>query len=436
MKYEQYKDSGIDYIGEIPEHWEVSKVGKEYYIIGGSTPQSDNSYYWTNGNIIWITPTDFKNTINQYLLSSERKITLAGLQSCGTKISPPKSIVMSTRAPIGHIALTAEASCTNQGCKSFYSKNSNNYTPYGYYFLMCNKKHIQSLGKGATFLEVSKNKLSSIRIPVPPTQEQIAIANYLDKKVSAIDGSIQKYKDMAEALKKTRKVMISDVITKGLNPDVKLKDSGIDYIGEIPEHWEVSKVGKLSKVITGNTPENIKLMEDDFIPFIRPEDIYPDRITNLIIAKDGISRKYKNKIRLIPPKSILITSIGTIGKIGINEIECFTNQQINAIILKKEDNSLDYYKYVMFFLKSIFIKKSSKTIISIISGGKMKQIRIPVPPMSEQIAIAEYLDKKVSAIDKAIDKVYTQVKTLEKLKKVLISDVITGKKRVYAGEIG
>ena len=114
-KYSSYKDSGVAWLGEIPEHWEVNKLKYISNIYNGATPSSGTERFW-NGNISWVTPTDFNKS--NYINQTERKITKSGLNSCGTTLVPKNSIIMTTRAPIGNIAIAENELCTNQGCKS------------------------------------------------------------------------------------------------------------------------------------------------------------------------------------------------------------------------------------------------------------------------------------------------------------------------------
>ena len=162
-RYPAYKDSGIEWIGEIPDHWEVKKLKLFSKIVNGSTPKSGISKYW-DGDIVWYTPDDLGKLNGKRINDSIRKITKKGFNSCGTTITPTHSIVLSTRAPIGHIGISDVQSCTNQGCKTvvpFFDLCDFNYV---YYLLYSQKEILQSLGQGSTFTELQSQKLKDYNL--------------------------------------------------------------------------------------------------------------------------------------------------------------------------------------------------------------------------------------------------------------------------------
>ena len=158
----------------------VYKLSECTEIYSGSTPSTNNSEFW-DGNIVWITPRDLSNLQTKYVKESEKKITAEGYKSCSTKMLPIGSVLLSSRAPIGHVAIAETELCTNQGFKSFIPKENLLCSDYLYYWLKANKEFLQNLGVGATFKEVSKSTLANVEIPLPPLEEQRRIASILDK---------------------------------------------------------------------------------------------------------------------------------------------------------------------------------------------------------------------------------------------------------------
>jgi type I restriction enzyme S subunit len=206
------KDLGIEWLGEIPEHWEVRKLKYFSEIVNGSTPKSGIREYW-DGDIVWLTPDDLGKLNGKRINDSTRKITEQGLNSCGTTITPPNSIILSTRAPIGHIGISNNPSCTNQGCKTIIPDFELCDFNYVYYLLYGQKEELQSLGHGSTFTELSSQKLKDLKIPFPPISEQKHIAKHLDQKSKVVDGLIEKHKKSIELLKEYRTALISEVVT-------------------------------------------------------------------------------------------------------------------------------------------------------------------------------------------------------------------------------
>lgn len=201
------KDSGIDWVGEIPEDWEIMKIKHICKLYNGATPTTSNPQFW-NGDIKWVTPVDINE---KFILDTGRKITREGYESCGTNMVESNSIIMSTRAPIGKVAINKVPVCTNQGCKSIVCNQIN--VGYCYYLLSTCTEELNFLGSGTTFLELSFSALANFEIPYPSTSEQQAIANYLDKKTEEIDKTISAIKNECNLYKEYKQSLISEVVT-------------------------------------------------------------------------------------------------------------------------------------------------------------------------------------------------------------------------------
>jgi len=206
------KDSGIEWIGEIPEHWEILPTKRLFKIVNGATPNSNEPDYW-DGDILWVTPIDLNEIHGNVIIETKRRITVEGYYSCGTTLVPPGSIIISTRAPIGYIALAGNPLCTNQGCKSLVKKIKSLSPSFFYYFFLAARNELQAWGMGTTFVELSNQSLSNLPICVPTYSEQQAIADYLDQKTSEIDSLISGIQDSIEQLKAYRQSLISEAVT-------------------------------------------------------------------------------------------------------------------------------------------------------------------------------------------------------------------------------
>jgi type I restriction enzyme S subunit len=169
----------------LPDGWRMAKLGEICRIVGGSTPSSHAPQLW-GGDIIWITPTDLGNLKGEFIESSERKITKAGYESCGTEIVPVGSVVLSSRAPIGHLGVHLVPLCTNQGCKTFIP-GAEVDSQFLYYALKLSVPALQALGSGATFAEVSKSDLEAFAFPLPPLADQKRIAGILKAQMAAVE---------------------------------------------------------------------------------------------------------------------------------------------------------------------------------------------------------------------------------------------------------
>ena len=205
------KPSGVEWLGDIPAHWEVRRVKHAFRrIVGGSTPSSSEAAYW-DGTIIWVTPTDISKVTR--LRDSQRRITKKGFDSCSTTLVPVGSLVVTSRAPVGNVALAEVPLCTNQGCKSLIPESRVMDSNYGYQVFGRLRDELQSLANGTTFTEISTNALGNVSLPIPPLAEQAAIAAYLDKQTAAITAAMTRAQREFELLSEYRTRLIADVVT-------------------------------------------------------------------------------------------------------------------------------------------------------------------------------------------------------------------------------
>lgn len=207
----EMKDSGVEWLGEIPVGWDVVQLKSIFKIVNGSTPKSSVPEYW-DGDILWITPDDLGSINKPELTDSNRRITKEGYRSCGTSLVSKGSLVLSTRAPIGYLAIAGKQLCSNQGCRCLLFR-SNDSEKYYYYLMFSSRPELESLGQGSTFKELSRDKLSSVKLVSPPLPEQKAIAAFLDRETERIDGLVGKVEASVSMLKEYRAALISAAVT-------------------------------------------------------------------------------------------------------------------------------------------------------------------------------------------------------------------------------
>lgn len=430
-RYDKYKDSGIAWIGEIPEHWEVIKIKNAFNIISGATPKTDNMAYW-DGEITWITPADY-NTEDKIISSGKRNITLAGLNSCGTSIVPEGSIIFSKRAPIGLVAINVVPLCTNQGCISCIPKPSVN-TKYFYYLMSVLTEWFELFGSGTTFKELSTNNFANFILSQPLILEQQSIAAYLDQKCGEIDELITLQEEMITKLQSYKQSVITEAVTKGLDKNVPLKDSGIEWIGEIPKHW-ICTVFKRFLLEPMQYGANEPAEECNYYDprYIRITDIKDDGTLRDDTFKSlplGKAKEY-----MLTKGDLLFARSGaTVGKTFLYKEDyaaCFAGYLIKARCNKNKlvPNFVFYYTLSNVYQNwknSIFIQSTIQNI----GADKYSVMPIIVPPLSEQQAIADYLDQRCSEIDELISIKQQKIEKLKEYKKSLIFECVTGKRKV------
>ena len=433
-QYPKYKDSEIEWLGMIPESWEMKRLKWLFKIVNGSTPKSNVDKYW-DGDIIWVTPDDLGNLINHKLITTDRKITEAGYLSCGTTLVSKGSLILSTRAPIGHLAIAGVNLCTNQGCKSLVFKNNGN-SLYFYYLLSIAKSELKSWGQGSTFQELSKEDLSSINLLDISLTEQEKIAQFLDIETAKIDNLINKKQHLIKLLQEKRTAIISHAVTKGLNPDVPMKDSKVEWLGMIPESWNIFNLKRMAEINISNVDKKTELNQEQVLLCNYVDVYYNDYINNTLNFMEATATKEQQKRFELKKGDVLLTK----------DSETWDDIAIPACVETDLDNVLCGYHLA--HIRPHPHKLYSKYLFRAISASGLKEqfwvaangvtrfglskssitnALFPIPPLDEQQKIAEYLDTETQQIDNLINKTRTSIEYLKEYRTALISAAVTGK---------
>ena len=397
----EMKDSGVEWIGEMPEDWDALPIKRNYRIVAGATPKSDKPENW-DGEIPWITPSDYK-TEDKYILSGKKSITEKGYNSCSTTMVPANSIIFSKRAPVGTVAISANELCTNQGCLSCVPLNKSN-SVFGYYSMIAGKNAFEMAALGTTFMEISADAFANMKLPYCDTTEQQQIVHFLDRKCTAIDTAIEKTKKSIEKLEEYKKAVITKAVTKGIDPNAKMKDSGVEWIGEMPEGWEITR-NKFYVIIShGMDPKT----EGD-IP---------------VYGSGAESFKSCGEYKEGP--AVLLGRKGATLHIPHYITGKYWNVDTAFDVKNKsEDMGLKYFYFLsMCFNYNYYI---AKTTLPSMTQFDYCNMRIPLPSRKEQDIIVSYIEDKCVAIDTAIEKKKKAIEKWEEYKKSLIYYAVTGK---------
>lgn len=423
--YPAYKESGVDWMGKLPEKWKVNPLKHHFNIVGGSTPKSDQVEYW-DGDITWVTPSDLSKLSSFHIKNSQRKITAAGLSSCGSNLVPTGSIILSTRAPIGSLALAEVELCTNQGCKALVPDVKANSVFYTY-LLSVSSVELNARGKGTTFLELSGEELSAFKVGFPSPDEQSAIVRFLDRETSKLDTLITKQEHLIELLQEKRQTIISNAVTKGLNPIAEMKNSCVEWIGMVPRHWTVISIKWLTPVQRGASPRPI----DDQRYFDDDGEFAWVRIAD-VSSSDGILRESTQRLSVlgsslsvkIYPGELFISVAGTVGKPCISGIKaCIHDGFVYFPSLKVPPMFL----YRIFEAGDCYAGLGKLGTQLNLNTDTIGSIRIALPPLSELNAILTFIDKETTKIDTIIDKAKCSIELAKEHRDALISAAVTGK---------
>lgn len=431
--YPEYKDSGVAWLGEIPAHWEVKALKRLFRIQNGATPKSEVPAYW-DGDIPWATPDDLGKLTNRVLTETGRRITRCGYDSCGTHLAPEGSLVLSTRAPIGHLALAGVALCTNQGCRSLVFKQKSNQS-FFYSELSSSRPVLEAVGRGTTFKELSAEDLGVISLCVPPSREQDLIATFLDRETAKIDALVAKKERLIELLQEKRAALITRAVTKGLDPNVPMKDSGVEWLDEIPAHWEVKRLKAVSMRVTkGTTPTTMGYeFADEGVRFVKVESISDSfRVIPEQCAFISPTTNQQLSRSQLMEGDVLVGIAGAIGRIAIVDKDILPANTNQAVAIVRTERHHASPRWIASCLASDFAQEQFsldqvKSAQANLSLTDLSNTRLPVPPFKDQNQIDAFLDRETAKIDALVAKVREAVDLLKEYRSALISAAVTGK---------
>ena len=431
-RYDKYKDSGIAWIGEIPEHWEIRKLKNIFLLSTGTTPKEYDKISEGDNLINWYTPSDILDGCND-LFSSQRKLSEKVIYDNKISLFPIGTLLyVGIGASAGKVGYANENGYSNQQITGLIPLEC--YSRFYFYYLSVLKDKIRDNAFFTTLPIINNVYLGQELLPYPLLSEQQSIANYLDQKCGEIDELITLQEEMITKLQSYKQSVITEAVTKGLDKNVPLKDSGIEWIGEIPEHWICTVFKKfLSEPMQYGANEAAEECNYNDPRYIRITDIKDDGTLRDDTFKSLPLEKAKEYM-LTKGDLLFARSGATVGKTFLYKEDytaCFAGYLIKARCNKNEllPNFIFYYTLSNAYQNwknSIFIQSTIQNI----GADKYSVMPIIVPPLSEQQSIANYLDQKCSEIDELISIKQQKIEKLKDYKKSLIFECVTGKRKV------
>ena len=423
------KDSGIDWIGAIPQNWELRRIKTNFDIIAGATPKSGEASFW-DGDIPWITPADY-TTEGVYVSAGHKSITQDGLNSCATNLIPEGSIIFSKRAPVGLVAINSNSLCTNQGCLSCIPKSAVD-AKYYYYIMSIYGEQFDLFASGTTFKEISADAFANFKLPYPDYETQKQITSFLDARCAEIDALISAKEKTNALLKEQRQSIIYEAVTKGLDPTVSMKDSGVKWIGGIPEGWEIAALKRLGTPATGSTPskDNADYWDGD-IPWVSSKDMKSDY---LLDSEDHITQTAVDEcgLTLFAPGTLIFCVRSGILRhtfpVTVATLPVTINQDLRALSLIGDVNPafLLYYMRGMNDTIVTLYQKIGATVESIEMNWFL-YFPVVLPSREEQDRIVEALDSRCASLDQTVKQNEATIRQLKEYRQSLIYEAVTGK---------
>ena len=428
--YDIYKDSGIAWIGNIPSEWKTCRIKDTSLLYTGNSIKDEekDSFQDMNEARPYIATKDIDAT---YMSANYNNGLYIKHTDCNFRIAPPSSTLMCIEggsAGRKKAFIDQEVSFVNKLC--CFAPYEGVYGKYIYYFL-CSPNFEDIFNSKITGLIGGVNipTLKNIECLLPSISEQKAIATYLDEKCGEIDSLISLQEEMISELQAYKKSVITEAVTKGLDPNVPMKDSGVEWIGMIPEIWKLARIGNFFRL---RTERNTKPMEEvQLLSLYTGIGVFPhgeqEERGNKAVTVDGYKIVHKNDI-------IVNIILAWMGAIGVSNYDGVTSPAYDIYIPNLARVVPHYFHYV--FRTKGFAGECYKYGRGIMMmrwrtySTEFKQISIPLPPLSEQQAIASYLDEKTSQIDSLIAIKQEKITELKDYKKSIIYEYVTGKKKV------
>jgi len=415
QKYPEYKDSGVEWLGEIPVGWEV-KPGLSFI--------SESKEKNTGMKLKTVLSLSYGNI----RVKKEEELTGLVPESFETYqiVEVGDLIFRPTDLQNDHVSLRSSISNYRGIITSAYLNlrfNKNIHSKFYHYFFRAidNNKVIYGLGSGLR-QNIDYRDFRRFKFILPPLPEQTAIANFLDDKTAKIDRAVAQKEKLIALLKERKQIIIQNAVTKGLNPNVKLKDSGVEWIGDIPEHWEVKRLKYVATVLMGQSPESRYVNQNGKgLAFLQGNAEF-----GRIHPKEKNWCDHPKKIALT--NDILYSVRAPVGEVNIADKKYCIGRGLCSI--SNFNIHQTYLLYGSILFKQELDKYSTGSTFDAISTLNIKNILLPIPPLSEQKQIVAYIEEQSAKIDKAISLQQKQIEKLKEYKTVLIDSAVTGKIKV------
>jgi type I restriction enzyme S subunit len=420
--YPAYKASGIEWLGGIPETWVVRPVKHLTRFTTGWTPPTGREELY-GGNHFWANISDLGPRV---LITTQKTISDEAIRTARLAVVQAGSLLFSFKLSVGLVSLVGADMFTNEAIAAF-APSPYIDTEYLYWAApVFIPRNAQENIYGAPLL--SRERIANASMASPPLAEQRTIATFLDRETARIDALVAKKERLIELLHEKRTALITRAVTEGLNADVLMKNSGVEGLGTVPAHWEIQKTAWLFSVGSGTTPRS-----DDpsyyggDTPWITTSELRETVVRSTEKSVSSLALREHPSLRVHPKGSVAVAMYGaTIGRLGILGVDATVNQACCVFSSSKRVDSLFWFYWLQ--MRRLYL-------ISLGYGGGqpnlsqdlLRSIRVPTPPLPEQLAIVTSLDRETTGIDALVVKVRDAIDRLKELRTALISAAVTGK---------
>ena len=419
-RYPAYKDSGVEWLGEIPAGWIAKRLKNcVQRLESGGTPESDNFEYWTDdeSGFTWVAISDMTRSFHVH--DTAKRLTERGLRSKRLPVLPSGTLLYSMYASLGKVALLAIDAVVNQAILGLVTRNELVSRDFLRWWLEFMQGHVQMLSSSNTQDNLNADKVRRMPVFVPESVEQRAIAAFLDRETARIDALVAKKERLIELLQEKRTALITRAVTKGLDPTVPMKDSGVEWLGEIPAHWDVKRLKFVALIQAGQSPPSEVVTDGtDGLPFLQgnadfgPANPMPQQVCNAAPKRARAG-------------DILLSVRAPVGALNIADQDYGIGRGLCAIRLSPVVQPRFGFYTLSTTRRQLDAVATGSTYdaVTVSHVGDLPQI---LPDEEEQRAIAAFLDRETARIDALVAKVRDAIDRLKELRIALISSAVTG----------
>ena len=420
--YSAYKKSGVEWLGNVPEHWGVRRIKSLSIVRRGASPRpiDDARYFDEHGEFAWVRISDVTAS-DRYLYKTTQRLSELG-QSLSVELNPG-SLFLSIAGSVGKPIITKIKCCIHDGFVYFSRFRGDVEFLYR---VLSTDAPFSGLGKFGTQLNLNTDTVGNIYIGWPPSDEQAAIARYLDDADQRIRAYVSAKERLIALLEEERQAVIHQAVTRGLDPDVKLKPSGIEWLGDVPEHWEVAQFARQVEIAEGQVDPKVE-------PYTSMLTIAPNHVesgTGRLLNREtafeqgAISGKY-----ICRDGDVIYSKIRpALAKVTVAPTDCLCSADMYPL---RPRNPLQRDYLFWLLLSTGFTAwstaQSERVAMPKVNRQTLNNTYIPLPPHPEQASIAQYVTEATGGTYKAIDRARRQIQLMEEYRTRLIADVVTGK---------
>lgn len=422
--YPAYKDSGVEWLGEIPAHWEAKRLKSTAKVITGQSPHESTYNDYGEGSLLINGPAEYST--DDFGRTRALKWT-----TDPKKYAPQDSLLFCLRgSTTGRLNIAHDNVSIGRGVAAIVANDSQSFLNYA---MVAIRTYVLGTSKGSTFPSVTSENLGSYTVSVPTVFEQNQITAFLDRETAKIDALIEKKERLIELLQEQRSALITHAVTKGLDPDAPMKDSGVAWLGEIPAHWKIIRVGYFSKVGNGSTPNRTQqsYWEDGEIPWLTSGKVHEGivRLADEFVTECALKECH---LPMVAADSVLVAITGegkTRGASALVKFSTTISQHLAYLtITDKSINSRFLYAFFNSQYEQLRRESSgSGSTRAALTCEYLKSVSVPIPPISEQEQIACLLDRETVKIDTLTAKVQEHIDHLKEYRTALVFAAVTGK---------